>query len=1130
MSSKGKLDNIYDNLFDLYKNNYDKYIQDAVKSRDVIKTLKPEPPDVYRPYPKITDARFNEKLSKKHEFNSCQLSPEYSTNNDFDSVAATKCSQTDFKLTNNQKFIKRFLSPLTPYNGLLLFHGVGVGKTCTAIGIAEQYLLNPKAKRVMVILSSNIKDNFKKQLFDINNYNLQTNESVLCTGTKYPDMIIDKRLITPEAITKRINKIIKERYQFVGYKELVSMMTKLNDQVKKNEKNPEKHQQRFEDKIKEVFSDRLIIIDEAHNLRLPSESGKKQISAQLLQILQVASDIKLVLLSATPMYNNAKEIIYMLNLLLTNDRRSISFKGVFDKNGYLTNEGKKTLIKASRGYVSYMRGENPFSFPFRLYPSINKDSRVIKKFPMYDAKGEFIDKKIEFLDIIGSKMSDIQKNIYDIMKGDVQINDDDEDDEVAPDEVTGALQNTLQLSNIVYPYDSLPTSDHPKILAQYYGKGGFDRCFDKRDKKEIKYRSSVVQDFGQFLAYDKIGDYSPKIKTILDYIINSQGIVFIYSQYYYSGIYPLAIALEHIGFTKYKHGSNNRNIASNLDISPKFPRDKTPSYVILSRDKDISPNNDQEIADIKAKSNKNGEIIKVVIVSKVGTEGIDFKRIREVHVLEPWFNLNRTEQIVGRAVRTCSHIDLPKEERNVTVFLHATEYTDKEESIDIKTYRIAEKKQKVINDVQRVLKEGAIDCNLNVTNLIYPIDKVNMKIDIKTSQGKVIKGYSIGDRDGSHLCDYGECEMKCSTSLKLPSKKDADMSTFDPFFIIDDIDLYKKYISQLFKEKDNYRFGDIFKSLVDKYGKDSIDEDIVGYALQEMVDTQYKFLNSSGYNGYILYRGDLYIFHDTRYLETKLTLEELKDMKRKSRLDISVLGTKILKKRASDETSQNDSKKNNINKDTKVFDYKVYEDMKVELETLIKTIIGGGNITREVKIAILESIIDRIPLHDIAQILISTHKNDIYNALMNSPFVLIDKDKPTHIYNSSDNMFYSLNSEGTLKVVGPLEYAKIKSKADAIKKALEAGRDDFKGSLGFSKQGDPTFKVRDNIKSKGFVCYQTSSLSLDELRNRIATVLNIDKSVLNNKKYIKKKLCDVYEIAMRSQGKDVFRRPYHIVT
>ena len=58
----------------------------------------------------------------------------------------------------------------------------------------------------------------------------------------------------------------------------------------------------------------------------------------------------------------------------------------------------------------------------------------------------------------------------------------------------------------------------------------------------------------------------------------------------------------------------------------------------------------------------------MVLISQAGTEGLDFKFVRQVHVMEPWWHMNRIEQIIGRAVRTNSHIELPKSERNVDIY------------------------------------------------------------------------------------------------------------------------------------------------------------------------------------------------------------------------------------------------------------------------------------------------------------------------------------------------------------------------------------------------------------------------------------------------------------------------------
>ena len=88
------------------------------------------------------------------------------------------------QLSNNQKFLKNFLSPFTPYNGILLFHSVGVGKSCSAISIAERYY-DVYQKKVLIVLSSNIKENFRKQIFDINKYDIETNTYDVITRFGY---------------------------------------------------------------------------------------------------------------------------------------------------------------------------------------------------------------------------------------------------------------------------------------------------------------------------------------------------------------------------------------------------------------------------------------------------------------------------------------------------------------------------------------------------------------------------------------------------------------------------------------------------------------------------------------------------------------------------------------------------------------------------------------------------------------------------------------------------------------------------------------------------------------------------------------------------------------------------------
>ena len=98
------------------------------------------------------------------------------------------------------------------------------------------------------------------------------------------------------------------------------------------------------------------------------------------------------------------------------------------------------------------------------------------------------------------------------------------------------------------------------------------------------------------------------------------------------------------------------------------------NYIILSGNGMVSGDNDNELKVLKSEENKNGEKIKVVIGSSITGEGIDFKNIREIHIMDPWYHLNKLEQIIGRGIRFCSHSMLEKSKHNVTVFIHTAVY------------------------------------------------------------------------------------------------------------------------------------------------------------------------------------------------------------------------------------------------------------------------------------------------------------------------------------------------------------------------------------------------------------------------------------------------------------------------
>jgi hypothetical protein len=1099
-------------------------------------------------YPDYDDNNFNRKIFQKKEFirHFNDVDDVIHKDKTYDEIAKSKCSDTTFKLTANQKFIKNFLSPLTPYNGLLLFHSVGVGKTCTAISIAEQYH-QLYQKPILVILSPTLIDNFKKQIFDITKYDVVTNKSNLCTGTKYPDMILDKALIKQDVLEKNIQKIINQRYKFISYKKLISIFQKTKEKVQLQEKDVTKHDKLFYDKIKDFFSNRLIIIDEAHNLRNSSEKGTKQTAQVFWNLLKHTENVKMVLLTATPMFNNANEIVWFLNLLLTNDKRpNLKMNDIFDKNENLTAQGRRKLIEVARGYVSYMRGENPFSFPMRLYPDINNDKNIITTYPLYDInkKKVKLDDKIKFLKIIGSNMKHYHRSVYDAYKKKVAIDDDiteldvimensdeqtNSNSEQQLDKVGNDLQTMAQISNIVYPVSNI---NDPYEAKKSYGAQGFNNVFVNTAKKGLKYKykNEITSKFGEILSYKNIANYAPKMKQILDYVVNSNGIVFIYTNYYPSGILPLAIALEHIGFVKY----NSNNLSSDITVEDKFKNGKRPSYIILSRDGNLSPNNDKEIEVAKSRENANGNIVKVII-SRI-SEGVDFKRIREVHMLEPWYNLNKCEQIIGRAVRTCSHIDLPKEERNVTVYFHATKYDEVQESVDLWTYRVAENKQKRITEVEKAIKETSIDCNLNRDSLIYNIKDLNMNIPLHTSQGTKIRKYAVGDRDFSYVCNYSKCELKCDPEIKQDSIKSIDDSTYDNRFIMDDVQLYERYISEIYLyEKKAFTYKTIFNKLTSTYKL--IDEEVLQYALQDMIDDKYQLFDNENTRGYLIYRSNKYIFQPFNSSDKRMTLEQREtpnEVKNRVRLDLSVLKSKI------DHEQAKHVKNNSKVSDDEVQDVEfssVFGYIEEMYNNFFETYGVYSVNKKKYEKFVIDSIIDKLSklnyiklFKEIARIYNNNGESDIIyknclRSLIEADVIIFEDTKAEKIkyfYNYYDGEIYCIRSDGDFKRCSPLDINKISKQIISIKAKMTNDLEEtVKGHVDVSGVvGNGDFKVRDNPKSTGYVCWKTSSLSLNDLKERITS---FDKDIKFDN-LIKKDICLLYEIILRSQGKKVFKR------
>ena len=402
-------------------------------------------------YPTLNDPDFNVKIATKKEFNDTKYD---GTIHADVKKQAEMLSTAEFELSPHQAFVKNFLSFQTPYNSLLLYHGLGSGKTCSAIGVSEEmrdYLKQMNhAKRIIIVASENVQENFRLQLFD--ERKLKEENGVWnitnCVGNKLLREINSTNL-SRERIISEINSIIDNSYLFLGYIKFANYILK-----KAGSGDPKTQKER----LKREFDNRLIIIDEVHNIRVTDTTTENKMVAIRLQLLVKSADnLRLLLLSATPMFNTYKEIIWLLNLMNMNDRRSMINHGdIFDKHGKFKEGGIETLTRKATGYVSFVRGENPYTFPYRVYPkdfSPENTFNKINKYPTIQMDGsEIKDKKqLKIINVFLGKIGSYQSLVYKYITNRIKNKKD------ALNITLGytLLQRPLESLIMTYPHDQL---------------------------------------------------------------------------------------------------------------------------------------------------------------------------------------------------------------------------------------------------------------------------------------------------------------------------------------------------------------------------------------------------------------------------------------------------------------------------------------------------------------------------------------------------------------------------------------------------------------------------------------------------------------------------------------------------
>ena len=252
----------------------------------------------------------------------------------------------------------------------------------------------------------------------------------------------------------------------------------------------------------------------------------------------------------------------------------------------------------------------------------------------------------------------------------------------------------------------------------------------------------------KLLTPDGLKTYSPKFLAMLENITDPEhiGLNLVYSQFRtMEGIGIFALTLEANGFAKFKIKKSGIN---GWDLNMSEEDMGKPCYALYTGTEDAEereiirniyngtwnyiPNNIATQLRAKSGNNNLGEIIKVLMITSAGSEGINLKNTRYVHIMEPYWHPVRLEQVIGRARRICSHQSLQKALQTVEVFIYIMNFTEEQlnsefalelklkdssknppylsQSSDQKLLEISTIKEQLTSQLLTSVKESSIDC------------------------------------------------------------------------------------------------------------------------------------------------------------------------------------------------------------------------------------------------------------------------------------------------------------------------------------------------------------------------------------------------------------------------------------
>jgi hypothetical protein len=729
----------------------------------------------------------------------------------------------------HQLFVRDYLQTESPYRGLLLYHGLGSGKTCTSIAISEMFA---NFRKIVVIMPKMLKSNFISQLMfcGFKNYipgqkwKFIRDRNVMRVASDMLGVKIEDGLWLPDKdkdgvdfkdmsnvekrqLMKQIQYMIDHTYSFYNYPGI--QRSHMKDWDKNN-----------------PFDNKVVIIDEMHNLMgAVSNSGEEEeeeddkdkdisISRMLHNYLMKANNVKVILLSGTPIINKPIEIAHAMNLIkghlnvykvkavknietkFQNDVRVMSLRReknyivfTLTPSGFVRANSKSGQLVSTDEYRSNHNN-------VKLQDDIAKDVvRDLMKDTDIDIKRELVFPIDDFNStyIENGAMKNKQKFMKNIF-GCVSYY------EISGDNFPTKKVHTIEVDMSKLQFDAYSLLRDKEIRREKGNiRGGKKQSLYKsftrlvqlffvenrpwrsilnlkdvalKDRKNVleaeimKVQNNLMEN-GEKIFVEKLNEYSPKMASLLGRLNNSDGLSLVYTQYrMLEGVWAISQVLKFNGWSELTVKRDKRSYGIQIDgvdfekitdmsifDRPRFivfTDDAKANEVLLKLFRGESVGLDVKII-TQVKKFKT-VVAKTLIITKSGAEGISLINVRQVHILEPYWNMNRIDQVAGRAIRMGSHNGLPLNERHVDIYIYVSNMTasqlksnptlkgnDKGLSTDKIIWKRAMEKVELNSPFLECMKRASIDCNYHnfqgISCYVQQTGEINIDIENKQIHG-----------------------------------------------------------------------------------------------------------------------------------------------------------------------------------------------------------------------------------------------------------------------------------------------------------------------------------------------------------------------------------------------------------